>query len=65
MRETFTYSDGGIISLDWAYNDQKPEGPIMIVIPGINNDSSEIYMQNFCREILDKGFHVVCIGPRG
>lgn len=58
-RQEFIYKDGGTITLDWAFargsrdkgletpkNDGKP---IIIMAPGINNDSNEIYMLNFAR----------------
>ena len=74
-REEFVYKDGGTITLDWAYScDSKydkletpmnDEKPIIIISPGINNDSNEIYMLNFVRKCTLRGYHAVCIGPRG
>jgi predicted alpha/beta-fold hydrolase len=67
------YKDGGTITLDWAYatdsnktaDPSKDQKPIIIMAPGINNDSNEIYMINFVRTATAQGYHCVCIGARG
>lgn len=58
-RQEFIYKDGGTVTLDWAFaNGAENDGlktplkdlkPIIIMAPGINNDSNEIYMLNFAR----------------
>ena len=75
-RQEFIYKDGGTITLDWAFDKEikKNKGvdtplddqkPIIIMAPGINNDSNEIYMLNFVRKATEQGYHCVCIGARG
>lgn len=75
-RKLFVYKDGGTITLDWAYatdskdnkgaaEPSKDQKPIIIMAPGINNDSNEIYMINFVRNATEQGYHCVCIGARG
>ena len=75
-REKFVYQDGGTIHLDWSWSksvsDQlgfetpySDDIPILIIIPGFTNDSSDIYMQNMVNEAIELGLHTVCIGPRG
>ena len=75
-REKFIYKDGGTIHLDWTWSKTCPEGlgldtpsnddvPILIIVPGFTNDSSDIYMQNMVIEATTSGWHTVCIGPRG
>ena len=60
MRQEFVYKDGGTITLDWAFSKDTmtfdgvntplvDSKPILILAPGINNDSNEIYMLNFVR----------------
>ena len=47
VREEFVYVDGGLIHLDWVHCCNSPsedEKPILIMIPGFNNDSADIYM---------------------
>ena len=59
VREEFVYKDGGTIHLDWTFSLDKngskvsnqelnspirDNKPIMILIPGFCNDSTEIYM---------------------
>lgn len=79
FREEFVYSDGGTIHLDWKWAEapdhseeavdyaraKRDTRPIVFLIPGSGNDSDEIYMQNQVKLLIAKGFHTVCIGPRG
>lgn len=37
----------------------------MILVPGQGNDYGDIYMQNQTRACIARGYHVLCIGPRG
>lgn len=76
-RQVFWYKDGGCVTLDWAWSKSddvieagfetpnKDCKPIIVIIPGVNNDSNEIYMENFVNLCTSKGYHAVCIGPRG
>ena len=60
--------------LDWSFAGGNQNGlesplvdnkPIMILIPGFNNDSRELYIQTLLKQCAEDGYHTVCIGPRG
>lgn len=72
-QEVFQYKDGGTIHLDWAWSSTRGPGtgfdtplgdtaPILVLVPGVNNDSGELGIQSMVRRAVAHGFHVTCIG---
>ena len=41
------------------------ENPILVLLPGFNTDSREIWMQNAMKQLKKLGFLVVSVGQRG
>lgn len=68
-RELFTLSDGGQIYLDFMgrrfVDDRPSDRPIVFILPGLTNDSQQIWGINIVNESQRRGFDVCFINYRG
>ena len=69
-REILELSDGGEIALDWLIHPNKEkyfdsERHIIILIPGVNGDSSKLYAFSLHETCIKNGFDLVVINWRG
>lgn len=67
-REILELSDGGEIALDWLIQDQKhfdSRRNIVVVVPGINGDSTKPYVTNLHRTCIASGYDLVVVNWRG
>lgn len=68
-QKTFNYQDGGTVHLDWVCcpesTPEEDELPILVIVPGFNNESHDMYMQVFANTMAKQRFHCVQIGHRG
>ena len=67
-REYLTLPDGGTVGLDWDANrsdpEEKPDKPILLMVPGVAGDSDNMYEIALMREVREK-FNVVILLLRG
>lgn len=58
-------SDGGTVSLHWADPPTNPSNRVVLVLPGLNNDSKTSFVQATLSHLSDNGFHAVALNYRG
>jgi len=64
--EHVTLSDGGEVSLHWYDPPTAPRGNrILLVLPGLNNDSRTSFVQATMRHLRSEGFQAVALNYRG
>ena len=67
-REKLVLKDGGTVALDWDKQmpdpKEKPDKPILLMIPGVAGDSENLYQTDLLRHIRHK-FRVVIMVSRG
>jgi len=65
--ETVTLADGGTVSLHWSEEpcDAGSTDPIVLVLPGLNNDSRTGFIQNILQQLRMQGFRGVALNYRG
>lgn len=66
-REIFQYEDGGETALDYYPRDfNKLDGPILVLIPGLNGETEDHYISYTARHAFDQlGFRTVVFNKRG
>lgn len=69
-REILELSDGGEIALDWLVhpNAAKPfesSRHIVVLIPGVNGDSTKPYVISMTQACIEGGFNLVVVNWRG
>jgi len=67
-REIFELSDGGEIALDWLIHTQKhydSQRNIIVVVPGINGDSSKPYVLSLVKACMESNHDLVVVNWRG
>lgn len=63
--ETVTLRDGGEVSLHWYDPPEQPWNRILLVLPGLNNDSRTSFVQATMRHLRSEGFQAVALNYRG
>ncbi|CAJ1362290.1 unnamed protein product [Effrenium voratum] len=63
--EVVTLSDGGEASLHWYVPPRAPSNRVLLVLPGLNNDSRTSFVQATMRHLRSEGFHAVALNYRG
>jgi len=69
MRQNIGLKDGEVVSLDWTpknFRQLDPRTPIVILVPGLTNDSRDQYTRIFCEYAYkDYGFRACIFNRRG
>lgn len=68
--EELRLEDGGTISLHWSQGPQFDSAAgghkgIVLLMPGLNNDSRTSFVQSSMKHILESGYHAVAFNTRG
>lgn len=69
-KEFLTLRDGGTVSLHWSMEPSTPaalsgNSGIVLVLPGLNNDSCTYFVQGSMEHLRDHGFQAVAVNYRG
>ncbi|CAK9093275.1 unnamed protein product [Durusdinium trenchii] len=63
--ETIALSDGGEVSLHWYDPPRAETDKVLLVLPGLNNNSRTSFVQATMRHIRSEGFQAVALNYRG
>jgi len=64
--QVLTLKDGGTVSLHWGEPpEDTAEDRVVLVLPGLNNDSRTSFIQDTMRHLKNGGFHGVTLNYRG
>ena len=63
--ERVTMPDGGTVCLSWNSEPPSDGTPVVLLLPGINNDTSMPYVRHLMRVLLDEGHVVAALDWRG
>ncbi|CAE7291990.1 ABHD1 [Symbiodinium pilosum] len=63
--EVLDLSDGGIMSLHWYEPPLIDKGKVVVILPGLNNDSRTSFIQSAMRHFRSNGFQAVALNYRG
>lgn len=63
--EVVTLRDGGTVSLHWFQKPTASKKPVVLVLPGINNQSGTSFVQTTMRHLEGYGFRAVALNYRG
>ena len=57
--------DGGTVCLSWNAEPPRDGAQVVLLLPGINNDTSMPYVRHLMRVLLDEGHIVAALDWRG
>ncbi|CAE7229283.1 ABHD3 [Symbiodinium necroappetens] len=63
--EVLELSDGGTMSLHWYEPPLTDSGRVVVLLPGLNNDSRTSFVQSSMRHFRHEGFQAVALNYRG
>jgi len=63
--EVLELSDGGTMSLHWYEPPLTDNGRVVVLLPGLNNDSRTSFVQSSMRHFRHEGFQAVALNYRG